>query len=114
LAHYADADPGSAASPALPGIDEGQDTGASTVMTTHPSDYSPISCEFHDRLEDIATLRKPTRIVFRDTEGVEQQRDATIADVYAKAGAEYALLGSGETLRLDQLIEVDGEKLSDY
>jgi len=83
-------------------------------MTTPPSNYSPISCEFHDRLEDLATLRKPARISYRDSEGVLQHRDATIADVYSKAGAEYLSLGSGETLRLDQLLEVDGEKLSDY
>jgi len=79
-----------------------------------PPDYSPISCEFHDRLEDLATLRKLTRIRFRDDEGVQQQRNATIADVYSRAGAEYVSLSSGETLRLDQLVEVDGETLSDY
>jgi Rho-binding antiterminator len=85
-------------------------------MTIHPSDsdYVPISCEFHDLLEDLATLRKLIRILYRDNEGVQQQRDATIADVYSRAGAEYALLSSGETLRLDQLVEIDGEKLSDY
>ena len=83
-------------------------------MAIQPTDYSPISCEFHDRLEDLATLHKQTRIRYRDNEGVEQQRDATIADVYSSAGAEYLSLSSGETLRLDQLVEVDGEKLSDY
>jgi Rho-binding antiterminator len=83
-------------------------------MTTHPRDYRPISCEFHDRLEDLATVRKVTCIRYRDSEGMEQQRDAIIADVYSRAGAEYVSLSSGETLRLDQLVEVDGEKLSDY
>jgi Rho-binding antiterminator len=84
------------------------------MMAIDPPDYIPISCEFHDRLEDLATLRRLTRIRYRDSEGVLQQRDATIADVYSRAGAEYVSLSSGETLRLDQLVEVDGEKLSDY
>ena len=53
-------------------------------------------------------------IRYRDSEGMEQQRDAIIADVYSRAGAEYVSLSSGETLRLDQLAEVDGERLSDY
>ena len=83
-------------------------------MTTHPSDYIPISCEFHDLLEDLATVRKPIRIRYRDKDGGQQQRDATIADLYSRAGAEYVSLSSGETLRLDRLVEVDGEKLSDY
>ena len=82
-------------------------------MNTHQSDYSPISCEFHDRLEDLATLQRPTRVCFRDRAGVLQQRDAIIADVFSSAGAEFLLLGSGDVLRLDQLVEVNGEKLID-
>jgi Rho-binding antiterminator len=81
-------------------------------MSAHQPDYSPISCEFHDRLEDLATLRRPTRVCFRDRAGVLQQRDAIIADVFSSAGAEYMSLNSGDVLR-DQLVEVNGEKLSD-
>ncbi len=83
-------------------------------MTTYPSDYIPISCEFHDLLEDLATVRKPISIHYRDNGGGQQQRDATITDLYSRAGAEYVSLSSGETLRLDQLVEVKGENLSDY
>ncbi len=28
-------------------------------MTSTAAQYSPISCEFHDRLEDLATVRRP-------------------------------------------------------
>ena len=35
-------------------------------MTTEQTGYSPINCEFHDLLEDLATLRKPAQISFRD------------------------------------------------
>jgi len=83
-------------------------------MTTDQSDYCPIPCEFHDRLEGLATVRKLTCVRYRDRDGVLQQRDAIIADVFARAGAEYVSLNSGEVLRLDQLVEVDGEKLIDY
>lgn len=31
-------------------------------MTSTAAQYSPISCEFHDRLEDLATVRRPTQI----------------------------------------------------
>ena len=81
-------------------------------MNTDP--YAPISCEFHDRLEDLATVRKQTRILYQDESGIEHHRDASITDVFSKAGAEYVSLSSGETLRLDRLVEVDGEKLSEY
>lgn len=76
--------------------------------------YHPISCEFHDRLEDLATLRKSARIDFRDENGRVQRRDAVITDVFARSGEEYLTMGSGEMIRLDQLVEVDGARLADY
>ncbi|WP_459571699.1 hypothetical protein [Cupriavidus sp. 8B] len=82
-------------------------------MTSTAARYSPISCEFHDRLEDLATVRRPTQIRYRDADGTPQQRTATITDVYSRGGAEYLTLNTGETLRLDHLVEVDGEKLAD-
>lgn len=77
-------------------------------------DYRPISCEFHDRLEDLATLRKRTSVSYLDDDGVVQHREATVKDVFNRGGAEYVLLSSSETVRLDRLVEVDGNKLSDY
>jgi Rho-binding antiterminator len=72
----------------------------------------PISCEFHDRLEDLATLRKPASVRYVDSDG-EQVRTVVIQDVFAREGAEYLSLSSGELVRLDQLIEVDGLKLAE-
>lgn len=76
--------------------------------------YRPISCEFHDRLEDLATLRKAVRIGYRDESGMEQVGDAVITDVFARDGEEFVVLDSARHVRLDRLIEVDGAKLSDY
>lgn len=87
---------------------------ATNAMTTDPSKYHPISCEFHDLLETHATTRKLVQIRFREGEGTEQLRSAVITDVYARAGAEYLSMSTGEILRLDQLLEVDGVKLADY
>ncbi|MGO4329687.1 hypothetical protein AB4Z48_06135 [Cupriavidus sp. 2TAF22] len=83
-------------------------------MTSTAAPYRPISCEFHDRLEDLATVRKPVQIHYRDADGTPQQRTATITDVYGRGGVEYLTLKTGETLRLDQLVKVDGETLADY
>ena len=78
------------------------------------SDYQPISCDFHDLLEVHATKRQPTPVQFRDADGQLQTRVAVITDVYAKEGADYLTLSTGETLRLDQLVEVDQARLADY
>jgi Rho-binding antiterminator len=83
-------------------------------MTTRPSTYLPISCSFHDVLEALATTRKPVRIDFVDGNGRSQRRSAVITDVFSKEGAEYVSIATGETLRLDQLVEVDGRKLADH
>ena len=83
-------------------------------MTANPSTYHPISCDFHDLLEVLATARKHAQIRFCDGDGALQQRSATITDVFSRDGAEYLSIGTGETLRLDQLVEVDDAKLADY
>ncbi|HEY5802620.1 MAG TPA: hypothetical protein VIT90_02855 [Lysobacter sp.] len=83
-------------------------------MSHLPSPYHPINCEFHDRLEDLATLRKRARIGFRDERGAEQHRDAVITDVFARNGEEFLVMSTGETLRLDRLVDVDGVRLADH
>lgn len=83
-------------------------------MSTNPSKYHPISCAFHDLLEAHATTRKLAQIRFRDGAGAVQLRSAAITDVFAREGADYLTMSTGETLRLDQLIEVNDAKLADY
>lgn len=84
------------------------------LMTTTQTSYRPINCEFHDLLEELATLRKAVRISYRDGEDVIERRDAVITDVYSRAGIEYLSLTVRETVRLDRIIEVSGARLSDY
>jgi Rho-binding antiterminator len=83
-------------------------------MTAISSAYHPVSCAFHDRLEDHATLRKPVRIRAYGLDRAVREHTAVITDVYARHGAEYVALDTGDTLRLDQLIEVDGARLADF
>lgn len=78
------------------------------------NDYCPISCEFHDVLEALATTRKTTELEYRDAEGTLRTASAVIRDVYAQGKAEYLTLSTGETLRLDQVVAVNGTKLADF
>jgi Rho-binding antiterminator len=79
-------------------------------MTPDPSRYHPIACDFHDLLEALATARKPAVILFLDAEGTVQQRTAILTDVWAREGAEYLSTSTGETVRLDRLVTVDGTR----
>lgn len=78
------------------------------------STYQPINCEFHDVLESVAVRRTAVPIHYRDDEGVAAHLHSRIVDVFASGGAEYLQLASGELIRLDQLIAVDGAALAEF
>lgn len=78
------------------------------------NDYRPVSCEFHDVLEALATTGKNAELEYRDAEGTLRNASAVIRDVYAHDKAEYLTLSTGETLRLDQVVAVNGAKLVDF
>jgi len=77
---------------------------ANTMNTT----YVPVDCTFHDLLESLATTGKPSRILFVTEAGVAESRTASIIDLFARQGEEYLVLDTGDTVRLDRLVEVDG------
>lgn len=81
-------------------------------MSPQPTEYRPISCDHHDLLESFAMAGASVQIRFRDGDGVEQRRRATITDVLARDGSEYLLMSTGETVRLDHLLAVNDFKLA--
>ena len=72
-----------------------------------PADYAPIACGVHDRLESYAVRRTPVDVVWRDGTETRRQR-ALVADVFARDGADWVALSTGETVRADRLVSVDG------
>lgn len=76
------------------------------------SDYKPVDCGLHDRLEELATLRQPARIEFRDERGEMRESRGTINDVFASDGAEFVRTDGGEEIRLDRIEYVDGQQYS--
>jgi Rho-binding antiterminator len=71
-------------------------------------EYKPVDCDFHDRLEELATLRQPARIAFRDERGEVREAEDRISDVYAADGVEYIRMEGGEEIRLDRIERVEG------
>jgi Rho-binding antiterminator len=76
-------------------------------MPQPSSPYQPIDCNFYDILLERATLRRPARIVYTTPTG-PQELEALIADVYTQNKEEFMRLHTGQLIRLDQLITVDG------
>jgi Rho-binding antiterminator len=71
------------------------------------TNYEPIDCGVHDRLEALAVTRVPCRVAFVTKEGEEREATGRILDVFARAGAEYLHLEDGTEIRLDRLRSVE-------
>ncbi len=76
--------------------------------------YSPISCDFHDILEATATRKTVARILFKDADGIIRQQDARITDLETRADGEYMTLETGESIRFDRIVSIDGIALAGY
>jgi transcriptional antiterminator Rof (Rho-off) len=65
--------------------------------------YRPIACEFHDRLEAFATLRRRVRLSLAGEDAAE----GLIADIYTAADKqEFLRLDNGAEIRLDRILDV--------
>lgn len=69
--------------------------------------YRPIDCNFHDLLLDRATRKSIVDLEYISLKG-KQVKQIIIKDVYTKQGEEFLLMKSGETIRLDQIVSLDG------
>jgi len=74
--------------------------------------YKTIDCSLHDRLESAATLRQLVRIIYRGTDGNQQETEDRLVDVFAKNGEEFLKTTNGDLIRLDMLVSVDGVNFS--
>ena len=77
--------------------------------------YKPINCSFYDVLEANATKKRYIRIQYFSAIQEFKTVDAIIKDLYIKQDkghkAEYMLLNTGQEIRLDRLVSVDGKLL---
>lgn len=74
--------------------------------------YVPISCDFHDQLEALATLRRECQLTYRNSaDQLVEVRDR-IVDVYAAHKADFLRLKDGTEIRLDHLVAVNGIPVS--
>lgn len=77
------------------------------------SDYRPIPCHLYDELEILAMRKKLIDIEYREGDRV-QTAHTFLKDLYTRSSVEYARLGSGEEIRLDALLRVDGREMPDF
>jgi Rho-binding antiterminator len=76
--------------------------------------YIPVSCDFHDELEALATLRQECRIVYSNAANELVEVQGLIVDVYAANKADFVKLKDGTEIRLDRIVSVNDKQLSSY
>lgn len=74
--------------------------------------YRLVGCDFHDRLESLATLRQTCHLVYRSDTNPSIEIDARIVDVYAANQADYIRLADGTEIRIDKILSVDGHPVT--
>jgi transcriptional antiterminator Rof (Rho-off) len=78
------------------------------------SGYQPVACDFHDRLESFATLRRRVRLSLKEVPlaggGSEGGLSAQgrIEDIFTRPDKqEFLRLDDGEEIRLDRIADVE-------
>jgi Rho-binding antiterminator len=71
------------------------------------SNYVPIDCNYYDRLEAWSTEGRICDITWRDESGT-RKTESPIIDLFADNSIEYMKLEKDITIRLDQLVSVNG------
>lgn len=76
--------------------------------------YKPISCDFHDILEDAAVKRLLVDVVYQDDQDHESTVTSKIKDITVEGQEEFLILNSGEKIRLDRLVSVNHQDRADF
>ena len=73
-----------------------------------PEKYIPIDCNFYDRIEAAIVQRRIVRLEYRVASGQSVLAETMLKDTQTKEGEEFLLLPSGEQIRMDRIISLDG------
>jgi len=76
--------------------------------------YQPINCHFYDELELLAIRQKNCLIQYQNEAEKMLEKMDVILDFKIIDKAEFMLLKSGEKIRLDKIISVDGKVLKGF
>ena len=75
------------------------------------TDYQPIACVAHERLEFAVLRRQRLNLVWRDEAGETRADTVLPVDVETQAGAEWLSIqygdGQRERIRLDRIVSAD-------
>ena len=67
------------------------------------SNFTHESCDLHDHLENIATLKQECRLAYINREGKLVDIQGQIVDIYAADGLDWCQFSNGSKIRIDKI-----------
>jgi Rho-binding antiterminator len=83
-------------------------------MENTTATYKPINCDYYDVLTEKAVLKLYCKIQYFTDLHEFVTINAVIKDIFTKSGEEFMLLATGELIRLDRLVSINGELTPHY
>jgi len=81
-------------------------------MSGLENEYRPISCDYVDHIEHLATIKKVVAISYRDGDVVATSEEDLLITWKTEAGKEFLYTRNGLKIRLDQIVSIDGKELT--
>ena len=75
---------------------------------TQLDEYNSVSCDLVDRIEILATFKKSVKIIVDSPENIIE---GTIKTWFTKNKQEFLEMESGEQIRLDKIISIEGQPI---
>jgi len=75
--------------------------------------YQPIACDFHSVVEEAVLHGQPQDVLYRSAGGALRLARRPVEDVYAKEGAEYLRLAGTAAVRLDRVVRIGDDWLTE-
>lgn len=72
-------------------------------------DYQPISCDYVDIIEHLATIRKEVEVKYLDESGDSVIQNDILVTWENDGKAEFLITKTGSRIRLDHIISLDGK-----
>lgn len=72
--------------------------------------YQPIDCNYYDRIEAAIVQKKVCELIYLDKDGEEAFILTRLSDTLTKNKEEFVILYSGEPIRMDRIISLNGHK----
>lgn len=70
--------------------------------------YHPVSCQWYDVLEALATKHEHVKVLYKASGGQPSLAEGRISTFFIVDKAEYLRLDNGTEIRLDCILEVNG------